>query len=506
MLTYISDRLLHPVSVFAVFYIALLFLCYEAIHFPPYWDSVLGLFAEATWLADHDFDYMALAYGQYGYVAGGPRVYFFSIYPSLQALLMIGFDNASRFLLFNHLLTLGYAAATLSAFYYLLRVRVGSALALLGAIALMVHPLFRAQAEAINMEMPLLAATSIGILLTIRGRHLWGAVFAIAAMAVKPFGIIGVVALLIYHLVDREQGRRRNRAALSLLGLSILSAPAQLWLRSTFLEDSSDTLFVLFRGSLKAVIVDLVDFLILFVIGVVFCGIYIYGYLQKDTAGGFLTRFGDTLGFRGHGDRRADLIIILFFVSFGAFFIHIVNILPRYLLYCLPVLLYMAIVVLSGITNRRWLRGVVVSAIICLSLFNQNGLFYPAIQANNGFMLERSLEYRNDLKLNNALISYLERNHRDEKIVTSWPLAQMLTMPRLGYVTKPLNVLTSDRACLYAPTESVSDELPDPDRSVWVYTPNSFSRQNKYYPEDDHLLARIAEGSREAVIYRRTKW
>lgn len=485
---------------------ALLILGHEAIFFPPYWDSVLGLFAEASWLADHDFDYMALAYEQSGYVAGGPRVYFFSIYPSLQAMLLISFDSASRFLLFNHLLTFGYASATLAVFYYLLRPRMGSALAILGTLALMVHPLFRSQAEAINMEMPLLAATSMGILLTVRGRHLWGAVFALAAMAVKPFGIIGVVALFIYHLVGYEQGWRQNRAALGLLGLAILSVPFLMWLRSTFLEESSDTLFVLFRGSLKTVIAEVGDFLVLFVLSGVFIGLYVYAFIHNDRARGSLSREGDGLGNPGAVVRRADLLFMLIFVSFGAFFIHIVNILPRYLLYCLPALLYMVIVGVSGITNRRWLRAIVISAIVCLFLVNQNGLFYPSVRANNGFLLERSLEYRDDLKLNERLISYLEQNHRDQTIVTSWPLAQMLTMPRLGYVARPFEVLTSDRASLYTPTKAVSDQVPDPDRSVWVYTSNSFSRQNRYYPEDDHLIARIAEGPREAVIYRRTKW
>ncbi len=44
------------------FFLLLCIFRYQVLFFPPYWDSITGLFAEAIWLNDHQFDYYKLMY------------------------------------------------------------------------------------------------------------------------------------------------------------------------------------------------------------------------------------------------------------------------------------------------------------------------------------------------------------------------------------------------------------------------------------------------------------
>jgi len=201
-----------------------------------------------------------------------------------------------------------------------------------------------------------------------------------------------------------------------------------------------------------------------------------------------------------------NLIMILFFVFFTGFYIHIVNILPRYLLYCLPVLLYFLTTGLLTVLKRPQMVIAAVTVLIFLQLANREGRLYMPDSGNNGFILERSLEYLDDMHLNRQLVRHLEDNYRNHTIVTSWPVAQMLTIPGLGYVDRPFQVMTSDRPVLYGPTEEVTEDILNEPGMIWVYTPNAFSRKNRFYPEDDHLITTLSYGDRIAHIFERTTW
>ena len=495
----------HRTSIlFGIFFLLICLIRHESLSFPPYWDSIVGLFAEAIWLAENDFDYLRLAYEIPGYGAGGPRISFFSLYPAFQAILLKLIPDSYLFLMLNHLLTFCFAAIVLVAFYRLLCIRGNAWFALAGTTLLMMHPMFLSQTDAINMEMPALAATLLGIVMTVQNRPISGALAVILALSIKPTAVIGVIVVFVYHALTANQGQ--NKKAMILLGIAILSVPVQWWLRGTFNQETNDMLVVFFRGSLKQVLFDMPDFFALFVIGGVSCCAIAVTILRNCS----LLRIGLLIRSFGEYNRtptgRMNLIMILFFVFFTGFYIHIVNILPRYLLYCLPVLLYFLTTGLLTVLKRPQMVIAAVTVLIFLQLANREGRLYMPDSGNNGFILERSLEYLDDMHLNRQLVRHLEDNYRNHTIVTSWPVAQMLTIPGLGYVDRPFQVMTSDRPVLYGPTEEVTEDILNEPGVIWVYTPNAFSRKNRFYPEDDHLITTLSYGDRIAHIYERTTW
>ena len=491
---------------FGIFFLLICVIRYESVFLPPYWDSIVGLFAEATWLADNDFDYLRLAYEIPGYGAGGPRVYFFSVYPAFQAILLKLIPESYLFLMLNHLLTFCYATIVLVAFYRLLCIRGNAWFALAGTMLLMMHPMFLSQTDAINMEMPVLAATLLGIVMTLRHRPISGALAVILALSLKPTAVIGVIVVFVYHALTTTANQGQTKKAMVLLGIAILSVPVQWWLRGTFNQESNDMLVVFFRGSLKQILFDMPDFFALYVVGGVFFCAMAVTILRNSRLLRIELLIQSFSEYNRTPTGRINLIMILFFVFFTGFYIHIVNILPRYLLYCLPVLLYFLTTGLLTVLERPQIVITAVTVLIFLQLTNREGRLYIPDSGNNGFILERSLEYRDDMRLNRQLVQHLEEHYRNHTIVTSWPMAQMLTIPELGYVDRPFQVLTSDRPCLYGPTEQVTDDILNEPDVIWVYTPNAFSRKNTFYPEDDHLITTLSYGDRIAHIYVRTTW
>ena len=72
---------------FSVVFVYLLMTKLDVLFFPPYGDAIGGPFAETLWLAKHHFDYAGLL-NQPGYAVGGPKVYVFTVYPTILAFLM----------------------------------------------------------------------------------------------------------------------------------------------------------------------------------------------------------------------------------------------------------------------------------------------------------------------------------------------------------------------------------------------------------------------------------
>ena len=82
-----------------------------------------------------------------------------------------------------------------------------------------------------------------------------------------------------------------------------------------------------------------------------------------------------------------------------------------------------------------------VGVILVFGLVNQNGALLeplPDPRSRSGHLLERSREFLADLDGNIQLVRYLEENHFDDVIVAKDPFIQMLTLPEMGYVKKPL--------------------------------------------------------------------
>lgn len=470
-----------------------LLLCifrYEVLYFPPYWDSVTGLFAQAIWHDDHGFDYYKLMYETLDYDHGGARSYVFSFHPTLQALLLRLIPDTSVFLLFNHLLSFGYASLAVTAFYHILRDQFRNDMALLGCVLLASFPLFITQADALYLEMPLLAFSLSALALTVHRRPVAGSVLAMLALYTKPTGIICVAVLFTFNLIDQSTDRRKRWKACGLLGLCGVLFLIQWLLYQTFYLEIDDA-FRFMRGALKGFFRSMPDFLVLYLTFGVFTGLTIKRHLQAasyNMKNFFAAFFKD----------RLNIMMIFFLSWFTLFYMNIIIILPRYFLLCLPVLLYGLISLAVRYLKRPWLIRSALLILATVFLYNLHGRFYTPYVGNDGFILERSLEYVDDMRLNMKLSRHLETNYADATIVTSWPYIQMLVLPELGYVDRPLNAITMDGPLIYGPFETAAVTKD----TVWVYGPNCFSGMYGYYPHEDELIETITHGERQAVIFR----
>jgi hypothetical protein len=263
-------------------------------------------------------------------------------------------------------------------------------------------------------------------------------------------------------------------------------------MRALFHRELLDTVVVFLRGSMKRLLLDLPDLLILFAL----CGLFsaVVGYRC------WLSRKGSP-GASPAGPPPAHLLVGLFFACYIGFYIHIVPMLPRYFLYSLPFLLYGAVAGVQAVAIKPYRIAGLLMLTGGMFLANLRGQYYPAVTTHDGFLLERSLEYLDDMRLNISLAKRLETQYYDVTIVTSYPYAHMFALPEMGYVTRPLAAVTIDgplrhggaayRAALAASTRD----------TVWVYAPNCFSSRYAYYPHEDRLIEAVSHAGRQVLIF-----
>jgi hypothetical protein len=109
-------------------------------------------------------------------------------------------------------------------------------------------------------------------------------------------------------------------------------------------------------------------------------------------------------------------------------------VLERYMVPVLPVYYAAALVGFSAWTvNRRWLAYMGMLAGLIAGLFI-NPLFWP-------FPYENNLAVATFTKLHSRSAESLENEYPGARVATIWPMSAELSNPRLGYVSKPFQVV-----------------------------------------------------------------
>jgi hypothetical protein len=192
--------------------------------------------------------------------------------------------------------------------------------------------------------------------------------------------------------------------------------------------------------------------------------------------------------------------------------------LPRYVLGFWPALL-VGLALLVRAEPRK-----VAAACALWSLLQLSNLygFWPHLMSgendesfgNNGYVLERSLECRDDLALQTRVFRTLEEKYTDKTVVTTWPLLHHAMRPWYGYVKRGFPAMASHRPGMqWAGALSFWEFLkanPDgrgrsPSDFIWVWTDNVFAFPP---PPEQHreILETIEVGGRSATIFRYTTW
>ena len=126
----------------------------------------------------------------------------------------------------------------------------------------------------------------------------------------------------------------------------------------------------------------------------------------------------------------------------------------------------------------------------------------------SGEYLERNAEHVNQTRANLELCRFLETEHFDSPVVAPWPIVQMLTMPELGYVAKPLPNVYSGRVPFYAPVKKLTSLEAMPPETLFVYQENDFEKYGMsnpplLQPPENETLFRARGIAGFTLVYRK---
>jgi len=344
---------------------------------------------------------------------------------------------------------------------YRLAQRVANTQVAAGSVVLTaLYPVFFAQSSLAHLDVAAAAFTMWGLVFYTAERWRWcAAMFALAALAketaiIAPLALIGWEVLLKWWqrlreleehsrwMPEREEGARRGAGAMPYLAASLV--PLVLWFAyqgwrtgHPFGEASYvgynlwATLhpvrfgFAIFRRVWQA-----------------------FGYMNLFalTAAALLAMMYAPV--RDGERKRARIAIptqLMFAGLVGAYGL-VLSLLGGAVLarYMLPVVPLVIIVWVSTVwrRSRRWLLvlGLVAIAFVAGWWINPPYPFAP----------EDNLSYRDFVLLHQRAAQYIADRHGNERVLTAWPASDELSKPYLGYVPRPIRVVTLEN---FSPTE-----------------------------------------------------
>jgi hypothetical protein len=462
---------------------------FEILFFPPFGDDMTGPFAEAIWLYQNAFDYLRLAQ-QPTFIHGGAKVYLFSIYPSFLALSMKIMASTKAFLFFNHFVALGLAAGVVTLFRSFLLKFFNQKLSLLLAILLMSFPVFQAQAESINMDMPALFFSLGSIYALSQKKFLQSGLLALVSIAIKFYSIfIGFAVFTMCVLIFFTQRENKKRFHILLSGsipvaFGILQA---LFLFLFFNGDDNSYAVGLFSGR-----VWLVKSLALYLYGFSFLSFLIF--FKKKIFGSSKKNFVFVV-------RKYNGVIVCFLASLGWFLIFGQSYFfgVRYYLHILPFfILCITFSTLILFKSRKVVSGLVMISIILANACSY-GMNYKEHDYGQGSV--RSLEYRSGVRFYLKLVDHIESRFSHATLVAPLLVAQALGVEKLGYAKKKMDV----KIYFWPSKDSGIQELKEADelqrdRMIWIELDKK-EGASLVDPVLDRVIDQVSYGTQEAKIF-----
>lgn len=469
---------------------------------PPYGDPISGPWVEAIWLKHHHFDFIGLSQ-QSGYDLGGAKVYLFCIYPAFLALLMSLIPSVKAFLLVNHLLTFAMTAIIVMIIRHIALKSFAPLNALLIAIISLSLPLFQAQTEAINMEIPSLFFVMLTILFLSNRRFGLATLFACIGLFVKGSCLIAsftVITVIIFDFFLSEK-KRYNTKNLKWIIVIIGIALFHVFLKQ-FFQDSTAKDMGLLAGWLA--VTTTYNFKIIFWGLIASVIIYVIRARQRP-----IVEFART-SWNKHYPACIMMIMSLHWVSL---FINFAGLSPRYkIILCGLLVFYIAFVVSLIIKSQRIMTGLLIAGLM-VTLLSTYGYFENHKQdtqtAYDYLVVDRSLEYRDDLKLYKRIARDIEEKYSDFSIGAPFIMVHALALPELGYVQKKMRVLVYGNTVDFEGIEQfTSIELMDLNKTVWVgfkgglaSTISQFVPEYPIDPNNDKILKKYTQGRSTATLF-----
>lgn len=450
-------------------FVSLAFMAWQhhVLFSPPYWDSAMGLAAEAEFLVQTDFDYHRLFFEEPRFLRGGSAVYLTSVLPTTMAVLRELTPSPAWAHFWYRLFTMGCASAlVLGVFAWVAPPRVVAGTlrapsaetfrAVLLAGALATTPVFLTQAELLGMEMPLAAVALLGGSLLARGRYLAAALVALASFFVKANGMLVIMASVTYLVLlgllfwqrpwgqaptpagqswVNVQKRRYVAGMVAILLAFALERGVTRWLQTLPTYEEITGFFDLSRGARDLLLCAerCPDVAAVFLIAVLASAAYVVARVRCSP--------GFVAALRAIASDDPILLFSWILVA-GILVAHAwTHVIPRYLVFPL-VFVYIGLgrIVLRWPRVTPWVNTALV-AVIAANLWNSDGRWYLPLagsDARTGAWRERSREYLADHQSNIRAVRTMVRHAEHQPVVAPNPFVAFLSIPGLGYVERPI--------------------------------------------------------------------
>jgi len=443
---------------FCFTFVVITLVRFEVIASPPYWDFAIGLWPEADYLAESGFDYHGLRYEETHSLDyhGGRRSYMTSILPGFLALLMRTLSSPTTVIVTYHLFIFASAAASAVMLFSAIAPQFGPLLATLTCLVVFTNPLFSTQIDMVGMEIPMASFAIWSAMLVEQQRYVSASLVSGAAYLMKATGLVVTLSILLLLVVLLLTVRREPQphpwrrylaglaACLVVLGLEIAVI---LWgtTYSAMLRSRNPNLIwtTLWCPDL------LIVFLICMFLGLlVVCG----SLFRRLSARRRRRDVPNAKSATSHPTSVYRMLIFCAFVVLGTLAATTrVPFLPRYLTLAVP---FLIVAFVQLLLLRRWRRStcaVLLAGLAVLNLFNWNGALFPdqwkwmarvfgigVSVRREGSFLERSHEYLENHRIITNAVKTLELAAGDDPIVVGHPLTYCVSLPSLGYVSRPL--------------------------------------------------------------------
>ena len=453
----IRYRYLPWICLGALAVIALLRL--EVWMLPPYWDAAMGLWAQANEIMETQFDVRRHLTEEPLFLEGGYVCYRASVVPWIIACLMSMMDHPWTFLVY-HFIVFAAGAVSFGLLYSLLRTELTGGVALLVSLAAFSVPVFNTQIDQLGLEV-LLALVALCIAHEIyREHYVLASTIAGCSYFIKHTGFALTLAVTCHLLIAlallsiRPADVRSRR-----IGIALLVAIGALAMQLTIFSLEATTV-----GSVVQVSPLMLVPMLLWFPGLAFAMfiaiVSAWQWITEMDSSEIETHWGHTFGTVGHAMDRCRYIVIRFpVILYGwilvlgvcAGMFLLAAVIPRYVALVVPIL-YLLIGIQAFHTRyrNRWTLAIV--GLLIFDLLNWSGRFLPPVSlvqtvalecdgasaAREGSILERSHEYLADLRATMQAAEMIDRAERGVPVIACAPFSVYLTMPRLGYVSRPI--------------------------------------------------------------------
>lgn len=476
MFKQIMNLKLNFMNVGSVCFIIVALLNFSCLCNPPYWDDILGLHNQAIFLANNHFDIARLWEPGQEYSNGGSNIYPLGIIPLFYGILYSLFKPGHVHVI-GHLFNIACLSISFTLFFMILRkYYISKLVALLWCIAALCEPVMSGRTAELGQESPLIALAAAAIY-CIAFRKIWTAlIFILLASFVKPTAGLLAFALVVLLIIGGTMPSRFFRkkflnakwgeyfigsiaVSLIIISISICFLTGETYKSLPCLSSLLNRLIFIFSRLLPVQALLLVGAIAVALISI-----------------------SQMKAIKNLWRNWFSIYLFIFILGFWFVFFLFPVPLPRYTGFVVfPTCAFIALNV-----KKKYCNLLLASLIIMLGIVTMGGIFYLSIDESHrrsGEYLERSREYIADLRSNVEICKNLEQDASLRPIVAKWPFVQMITMPELGYVNKPMACVYSVGTLpKYTSAKRFTGFKDMIDGTLYIYVFNSFEIWSKFGP------------------------